>query len=262
MSSKFFQLKSFFTYWLDAVDEHSLHSPFLFDLYTNILKKDLPHSEFDSLRKIRRRLRQDQRILHVKDLGAGSLLLKTSSRKIADIARISVTPEKFSTLYAAIIRHYNCRSIVELGTSLGLNTLYLAKAEESVKVFTFEGSPEVAHIATHLFQENQLTNIQLIEGNIDDTLSAGLSAIEKIDFALIDANHRFEPTLQYVDLLMEKIHPQSILVVDDIHYSEEMEQAWHTIQAYDRVYTTVDLYRCGLIFFNPSLTRQNVVLQF
>jgi hypothetical protein len=61
---------------------------------------------------------------------------------------------------------------------------------------------------------------------------------------------------------MEKIHPHSILIVDDIHYSKEMETAWHIIQRNDLVYATIDLYRCGLIFFNPSLTKQNVVLQF
>ena len=91
---------------------------------------------------------------------------------------------------------------------------------------------------------------------------AFLDSVEKIDFAFIDANHRFEPTLSYVDLIMKKIHANSILVLDDIHYSSEMERAWRALQEHERVYTTIDLYRCGLIFFNPSLTKQNAVLQF
>jgi predicted O-methyltransferase YrrM len=262
VSAKFFQFKSFLTYWLDAVDEHSLHSPFLFDFYTHVLKQEFSHPDLDGIKRIRRKLEHDHRTIHVTDFGAGSLKMKTSSRKISDIARTTTTPEKYSRLYSRILRHYNCTNILELGTSLGINTIYLAKARETAKVTTIEGSHQLALIATHLFAENEVNNIQLIEGNIDHVLSAFLDSEEKIDFAFIDANHRFEPTIHYVDLILKKIHINSILVLDDIHYSSEMERAWLVLQAHELVYTTIDLYRCGLIFFNPSLTKQNAVLQF
>lgn len=262
MSAKFFQLKSFLTYWLDAVDEHSLHSPFLFDFYTNVLKKEFSDPDLHALRGIRRKLEHDDRSIHVIDFGSGSLKMKTSSRKISDIARISATPEKYSRLYCRILRHYNCTDILELGTSLGINTIYLAKARKVSTVTTIEGSHELALTAKHQFEENEIRDIRLIEGNIDDALPAFLDSVEKIDFAFIDANHRFAPTIRYVDLILKKIHANSILVLDDIHYSSEMERAWHTLQGLEKAYTTIDLYRCGLIFFNPSLTKQNAVLQF
>jgi predicted O-methyltransferase YrrM len=262
VSAKFFQLKSFFTYWLDAVDEHSLHSPFLFDFYTHVLKKDFSHPDPDALKEIRRRLEGDHRSIHVTDFGSGSLKMKTSSRKISDIARISSTPEKYAQLYSRILQHYNCSNILELGTSLGLTTIYLAKARETARVTTIEGSHELALMAKHLFEENHIRNIQLIEGNIDRVLPAFLDSVEKIDFAFIDANHRFEPTLRYLDLVFNKIHIDSIVVLDDIHYSSEMERAWLALKEHERVYTTIDLYRCGLIFFNPALAKQNAVLQF
>jgi len=102
----------------------------------------------------------------------------------------------------------------------------------------------------------------LIEGNIDATLEPYLETTDQLDFALIDANHRYEPTVRYLDLLAQKIHAHSIIAIDDIHFSSEMERAWTRIQNHELVHTTIDLYRCGLVFFNPSLTRQNVVLQF
>ena len=262
MSAKFFQLKSFLTYWLDAVDEHSLHSPFLFDFYTNVLKKEFSDPDLDALKRIKRKFERDHRTIHVTDFGSGSLKMKTSSRKISDIARISTTPEKYSRLYSRILRHYNCTNILELGTSLGINTIYLAKAHAEAQVWTIEGSHEIALIAKHLFEEINVKNIQLIEGNIDHVLPAFLDSVEKIDFAFIDANHRFEPTVTYVDLILKKIHANSILVLDDIHYSREMEHAWRTLQGREKVCTTIDLYRCGLIFFNPALTKQNAVLKF
>lgn len=262
MRSFLFRFKSFVNYWLDAAGAHSLHSPFLFDFYTKILTQKVLLPRVASLAKIRIELKKDLRTIHVEDLGAGSVHLQRKERRISELAFITTSPEKFSLLYSRIIFHYKHRRVVELGTSIGINAMFLAKADENVQVATFEGSPEVARIARELFKENQVTNIQIIEGNIDDTLPRYLSSVEKIDFALIDANHRLKPTMQYADLLMEKIHAHSIIAIDDIHYSSEMEEAWRAIQRDHRVYTTIDLYRCGLIFFNPSLSKQNVVLQF
>ena len=188
--------------------------------------------------------------------------MKTSSRKISDIARISTTPEKYSKLYSRIVRHYNCQQILELGTSLGINTLYLAKAHNEVRVTTIEGSHETARLAKQVFEENGIKNASVLEGNIDEILPSYLDAAEQIDFAFIDANHRLKPTLNYFEQILKKVHKESIVVLDDIHYSYEMEEAWKVLQTHARVYTTIDLYRCGLIFFNPSLTKQNAVLQY
>ncbi|HYI78933.1 MAG TPA: class I SAM-dependent methyltransferase [Chryseolinea sp.] len=262
MSAKFFQIKSFFTYWLDAVDEHSLHSPFLFDFYTNVLKKELSYPDLQLLAGIREKFENDHTIINVTDFGAGSLKMKTSSRKISDIARISTTPEKYSKLYSRIVRHYHCHQILELGTSLGINTLCLAKAHKEVQVTTIEGSREIARLAKQMFEDNSIKNIKVLEGNIDETLPSYLEAAEQIDFAFIDANHRLTPTLNYFEQILHKVHNKSIVVLDDIHYSHEMEEAWKVLQTHERVYTTIDLYRCGLVFFNPSLTKQNAVLQY
>ena len=244
------------------MDAHSLHSPFLFDFYTNVLINEFSFQDLDALKRIRRKFKADNRTINVTDFGAGSLKMKTPSRKISDVARISTTPEKFSKLYSRILRRYNCTDILELGTSVGINTMYLVKAHDATRVTTIEGSHETALIAKQLFDENAIKNIQVIEGNIDQELPGFLNSIEKIDFAFIDANHRFDPTTRYVEMILKKIHMNSILVLDDIHYSSEMERAWNVVRSHPEVYTSIDLYRCGLIFFNPSLTKQNAVLQF
>lgn len=262
MSLKFFQLKSYLNYWLDAVDEYSLHSPFLYDFYTSVVKKKDVHPGIASLKFIRKNFEQDHRFIHVTDFGVGSQHLKSSLRKISDIALTSSSPEKYSRLYTRILHHFHCTYILELGTSLGINTLYLAKADDSSQVVTFEGSPETAAIARTLFDTNKARNIRLIEGNIDHVLPPYLLSTEKIDFAFMDANHRFGPTVQYFEWLVTKIHHRSIIILDDIHYSPEMAKAWKAIQKHDLVFGTVDLFRCGIIFFDPALGKQNVVLQF
>ena len=70
----------------------------------------------------------------------------------------------------------------------------------------------------------------------------------KIDFAFIDANHKFTPTLKYFSWLAEKSHADTIIVLDDIHWSKQMEQAWLEVQNMPGVTITVDL----LLLLAPS----------
>jgi predicted O-methyltransferase YrrM len=256
VSDKFFQAKAYLSYWLDAVDEHSLHSPFFFDFYTRVVKKATFDPRFEKAESLRKKLLQDNRVVHGKDPGSGS----TQSRNVSAIALHSISPASLSVLYDAMIDFFKAKVIVELGTSFGINTLYLASRPER-SVVTFEGSNEIAEIARLTFQFADTKNIQLVEGNLDQTLHPYLQSIRKVDLVLLDANHRYEPTLRYFNLLVPRIHEASIVVVDDIHYSPEMEKAWTDLMKHKLVYGSADLYRCGILFFDPSLNKQHVILQ-
>jgi predicted O-methyltransferase YrrM len=147
-----------------------------------------------------------------------------------------------------------------LGTSLGINTLYLS-AGAGTKVTTFEGALSIAGIARKVFQGFPSHDITLKTGDISKTLPDFLQASARVDFAFMDANHRYAPTLQYAGWLLERIHHKSIIVVDDIHYNEEMDRAWEALKKHPLVCASADLYRCGMLFFDPSLDKQHVVLQ-
>jgi predicted O-methyltransferase YrrM len=262
LNNTFFQLKSFLTYFLDNVDEHSLHSPFFFKFYTHVLKTQLQSESIARLESYRKKLVEDDRSIMVEDLGSGSAYFKSnSSRTVSDIARTSLSPRKFSNLYSRIIMAYDYKNVIELGTSLGLNSLYLGLSA-TTNVRTFEGSESVAGIAEELFSFAGSQNIKLVRGNIDLTLPVELGATDVLDFAVIDANHRYAPTLNYFDLLASKVSAKGMVVLDDIHASQQMEKAWNSIREDSRVHATADLYRCGVVFFNPSLDKQHVVLRF
>jgi predicted O-methyltransferase YrrM len=257
--STFFRFKTYFSYWLDAVDEHSLHSPFLFDLYSKVI--NVNGEGIPEIEKLRVSLLKTQQQISVKDLGAGSKHHDSTKRAIRDIAETSLSDLHFSLLYLRLANYIDAKNIVELGTSLGINTLYLAQKKNS-KVFTFEGSESISEVAQDTFEFASAKNIELIKGNIDSTLYSNLSRMPKIDLAFMDANHQYDPTLKYFEWLLSKIHHKSIVVLDDIHSSVGMEKAWVKLCKHDLVYTSIDLYRCGILFFDPSLNKQHVVLQF
>lgn len=255
----FFQIKTYLHYWLDAVNEHSLHSPFLYDLYTKVIHVE-PTPDL-SIEKLRFDLLKTQREIEVHDLGAQSKHFTGSQRKISEIAETSLSGVRLSSLYQRLSDYAEAKTIVELGTSFGLNTLYLAK-RKGTQVYTFEGSESIAAIAADTFTFAHAQNVELVRGNINSTLYATLSRIPKVDFALIDANHQYAPTLNYFEELLMKMHHKSVLVIDDIHGNPGMDKAWKQLCRHDLVHTTLDLYRCGILFFDPSLTKQHVVLQF
>jgi predicted O-methyltransferase YrrM len=256
-----FQLRSYLTYWLDAVDQHSLHSPFFYDLYTKVIKIDMSNSSFDRIELLREKLLRNPTPLAITDIGAGSKHFKGGARLIKDIARTSLSPARYSRLYHRLATYFGCKNILELGTSLGINALYLAATPGSL-VTTMEGVPAIASVARSTFEFADVTSIKIIEGDIDETLPSFLSRSATLDLVVIDANHRYEPTIRYFNQFLSRISENTILVFDDIHYTKEMEKAWNEIRNHPLVYGTADIYRSGIVFFDPSLNKQHVVLQF
>lgn len=251
-------MKSFLAYWLEAVDEHSLHSPFFFDLHTVHIKPPPVPGQFEEIENLRGKLLHDQRTITVQDFG--SKAKKQSNAKVSTIARTSLSSKRYSTIYFRLASAFQASTIVELGTSFGINTLYLAKAPAAT-VTTFEGAPAIADIASLTFEFAGSKNIQAVVGDIDKTLPVFLQHTRRVDFAFIDANHRYEPTLRYFGWLLKKMHERSVLVVDDIHYSPEMARAWKEMKRHRLVCASADLFRCGILFFDPSLNKQHVILQ-
>jgi predicted O-methyltransferase YrrM len=100
-----------------------------------------------------------------------------------------------------------------------------------------------------------------VQGNLQATLPEFLQTVRKVDFVFMDANHRYKPTITYFQWLVSRISESSIVVLDDIHYSAEMEKAWNELKTHKLVYGSADLYRCGILFFDPSLNKQHVILQ-
>ena len=162
-----------------------------------------------------------------------------------------------------IVHYYQPQTVVELGTSFGITTSYLALGNPSAKVFTLEGSEQISEIAYDNFNKLRLNNIELVKGDFATSLPGLLQRSGSIHLAFIDGNHQKDPTLHYFKLLSEKIIPSSILIFDDIHWSKEMEQAWKMIRDDPSVKMTIDLFFMGLVFFNTGFkAKQHFSIRF
>jgi len=257
-------IAAYIKYLLRSGNEHSIHSPFLFDLYTQVIsrKKD-NKAEYDSLRQLRKELLRSNEEIEILDLGAGSRINKSNTRKIKTIAKNAEKPEKFGKLFNRLIHRFQPQTILELGTSLGLTTLYMSRASAESQIISFEGCPETAKVARENFTKSETGNIEIVIGNIDETLPETLAKLpNRVDFAYFDANHRYEPTIRYFENCLPYIHNDSLFIFDDIYWSQEMTQAWEYIRHHPQVTLTVDLFWIGLVFFRKEQAKENFVLRF
>ena len=257
-----FQLLAYLRFWLRSGNAHGLHSPFIFGLYTSVVQHTGQYGPYASIEALRLQLLASPASISVTDFGAGSHTGAGRQRRVADIARTAAKPPHLAQLLFRLVNYFRPTTILELGTSLGLTTAYLAAADSRRRVVTFEGCPNVAAVARDTFAALSLNNVEVVEGNLDHTLAPALATLgAPVDFAFFDGNHRYEPTLRYFEQCLAHCTDQSVFVFDDIHWSEDMERAWETIKAHPDVRLTVDLFYIGLVFFRKNQPKQHFWLR-
>lgn len=252
-------------YWISSSNSkgHGVHSPFVYELIDKVFTDDRNFYSFPLIEGAREELMYDHSEISVTDFGAGSRLNATNIRTISSIAKSALKPKKFGQLLFRMVNHFRPKTILELGTSLGITTSYLATANHDAEVITMEGAPEIAKQALKHFQYIGIKNIEQVVGNFDDYLDGVLTKNKNLDFVFIDGNHQFEPTIRYFNMMKPNLHEHSVVVFDDIHWSKEMEQVWTAIQQDEMVTLTVDLFFIGIVFFRKEQKKkQHFIVQF
>lgn len=256
-------LRHFFTSWNTTGE--GIHSPFLFELVRFILRDENSYYCFADIERRRAMLSACEDILDVVDYGsAGSPQGVHVSRRVCAIAQTHLESPKVGQALFRLVnflgKHENRPlQILELGTSLGITTAYLAAPDSRNTVMTMEGSEAVLNVAQGVWKTLQLENIEWVCGNIDDTLSKHARA--QLDVAYVDANHTYEATMRYVGFLLPRMTEKGVIVLDDIHYSKEMERAWEVLKADDHVSTSMDLYHVGLLFVDPHYLKRHYTIR-
>lgn len=249
-------------YLLKSKNHHAIHSPFVFDLVTNIIYKKTSTNKTTEIESLRISLCENNKLISVKDFGAGSNINKNKERKIKDIAKNSSKNKKFGELLYRIVKYFKPTEIFELGTSFGISTLYLSKANPNSNITTFEGCKESAKIAIENFKKLDCTNIDTIVGEFGETFSKKLAEKSNVNMVFIDGNHSEDATIRYFEESIKYSDQKTILIFDDIHWSSGMEKAWDYIKKSQKTRVTVDLFFVGLVFLDQKLSKENFIIRF
>jgi len=247
---------------LSAKTRHGTHSPFVYNLVDKVIYDFKDKPEYHAVEKLRESLLQDERSITVTDLGAGSHVNNQGKKKVKSIAKNALKPKKLAQLLYRLAKEFQPKSLIELGTCLGVTTAYFSKALSHAKIVTMEGCPQTASVAQENWDKLSLKNIEISVGNFDNTLPELIDQQDQLDFVFIDGNHRKEATLNYFNLCLPKLHEDSVIIFDDIYWSKGMAEAWENIKAHPDVTVTVDLFWIGLVFFRSGQAKQDFTIRF
>ena len=259
---KLFLAYNYLIYRFKSTNEHGVHSPFVYDLLMNVVYNRTDYYAYRLIEQVREQLLSSKKTIHCTDLGAGSLKNNNVVKSIKQVAETAAKPPKYAQLLFRLVDHFQPTQILELGTSLGISTAYMASANSKAKVITIEGCTEIAGAAKHNFEQLELKNIEQLTGNFDTVLPHVLDKIEKLDLVFFDGNHRKQATLNYFNECLQKAHEGSVFIVDDIYWSAEMKEAWEEIKNNDRVKVTIDLFFMGIVFFRKEQVKQHFVIRY
>ena len=253
--------KDYLLHRFKAKNRHGLHSPFVYRLVDSVIYDFANKKVYTDVENLRQELFLDNRIITITDLGAGSHVNNNRQKKIGELAHNALKPPKLAQLLYRLVADLQPRNIIELGTCLGVTTVYLQEAAAKAKVYTLEGCPETSKIAKETLEKAGINQAQILTGNFDDTLPGVINKLDQLDFVFVDGNHQKEATLKYFEWCLPKVHENSMLIFDDIYWSGGMKEAWAAIKAHPQVTVTVDLFWIGLVFFRKGQVKEDFLIR-
>jgi predicted O-methyltransferase YrrM len=253
--------KDYLLHRFKAKNRHGVHSPFVYRLIDKVIYDFDAKKVYTEIENLREQLFIDTRIITITDLGAGSLVNNNRQKKISELAHNALKPPKLAQLLYRLAADLKPENIIELGTCLGITTLYLQKATPKAKVYTLEGCPETAGVAKEIFKKAGINNADLITGDFNDTLPGIINKLPTLDFVFVDGNHQKNATLKYFEWCLPKVHDNTLLIFDDIYWSQGMKEAWNQIKAHPKVTVTIDLFWIGLVFFKPGQAKEDFLIK-
>jgi predicted O-methyltransferase YrrM len=262
------RMAAFTRFYWSAITQYQLHSPLAFDWATAVLEDEERHFyAFRDVGVLREHLLSNHTPIQVTDYGAGpdaafdqgNTTLPSHQRNttIAQVAARSGSDDQQGQRLFRLVNWHKPRYVLELGTNLGLGTLYIAYAlPEQRQFITLEGCPQLAEVARLHLETFKKSDIEVIEGPFQRSLPIALSKLPQLDLVYFDGDHRLEPTLHYFQQCLAKAQNHSIFVFDDVHWSPGMEQAWEAIKSHPRVTMTIDCWDFGCVFFHTEVKQK------
>ena len=255
-----FQLQSYGKFLFRSTSQHGIHSPFVYNLLAQCFYDKTQKEWYSIYKTYKNELLKDHSSIEIEDFGAGSKKLSNKKRKVAAIANNAGISTKRAFLLGKFVNYLKATTILEIGTSLGLATTAISISNPNSKIITLEGCHNTASVAQQQFKKFNLTNIQLVKGNFNDTLPK-VVADKSFDLIFFDGNHQKEATLQYFEQCLPHTHNNSVFIFDDIYWSKGMYEAWQQIINNPLVTVSIDTFQWGIVFFRKEQPKQHFTIR-
>ena len=223
-----------------------VHSPFVFDLITNVIGDTFAYYSFKDISLIRKKLIKKGKSVFCK---GRQLTVKKAIRQYG-------TSTKEGEFLFRLTNRYKPRKIIAFGSSLGLTPLYLSRYDSTVQCVTFESEPDFAKTAARLLKKETNSSLQIRTGSYRELACKITEKFTSIDCIIFDKNIEISDIESIFNHFLPYIHAKTFWVLADIRSSIEKKRFWEQMCRHPRVTVAVDLYQMGLLFVDPKLRKR------
>jgi len=216
-----------------------VHSPFTYNLITKVIEEKTPYYVFEDIEKFRKEL------LNLDNLLKISTAQETQSKN-------------YGALLFRLINFFKCRTVLQIGSSTGVMSLYLAlPLRNSCDCIVLEDRTGLLDFVRAFAENHSLKNLQWMEGAYAENLRRLKQEIASFDFIFVNTMGNAEKTREALRLTGTFISQDTVMVIDNIKRNNAMKRLWQEIKSREDVGLTIDLFSLGLVFFNTQLHKQH-----
>jgi len=206
--------------------------------------------QFEILEQFRKNLTLSKELISFEEIGV------SKKNAVQDVVMKAASPTQWSKLFYSLAKWSQASHVLEIGTNLGVSGQYFVEAIKANPLATFttmEGVKRMCEIAELQLSTRSVNNkLQVLHGLYDDSLEQIIKSEEEFDLVFIDGNHTYDATIKYFNLLKTQYASNAILIIDDINWSAEMQQAWNVLKNDPLVISSIDLFKLGILFLGPE----------
>lgn len=261
MLNELYRIIDYLEYLITSDTRHGIHSPFVYRLTDEVILNRSRNAMFEAIEQVRKDMIKSRVQIQYEDLGGGN---RSGKRSLSEIASRTARGAKYGQLLYRLLAAFQPEYNIELGTGTGITALYQAAALSPDRpLHTVEGSGKLSEIARFNAENLELQDRLIFHtGAFDNVLPQLLASMPRLDYAYIDGNHRLQPTLDYFEAMLPHCHNNSMLVFDDIYWSNDMKRAWSNIKSHPSVTVTLDLFAFGIVFFRREQPKEHFKIRY
>lgn len=241
---------------------YGIHSPALFELLNQVIFNESGFQVPGEITSVHRQLIKDRTCIGGADPGARSRVDRAPSRTVRSFVRHSSVSFRYGALLYRITRWFGPEVMLELGTGLGISTLYLAAGSPDAPIHTIEGNVARADFSSLLIKRCGFSAVKVHVGEMEEVLVALEGLKGKRFLAFVDGNHQYGPTLNYLRRLVALAGEEAVIVLDDIYWSKGMHRAWKEIIRWPEIRVSIDLFHMGILLLRKDLAKKTLKMKF
>lgn len=236
-----------------------VHSPFVYNLITKVIEERCPYYCFDDIELIRKQLLFCNKRVTYPDWRQNR---KIRSRMVGQVVEREAIKPKHGALLFRLANYFKSKHILQLGTSVGISTLYLTSYASGLTCIALESVPEFASVARMAFEKAACRSVDLRVGAYQKLLPEVLADMPSLDLVHFAASIDPQEKAGLFAACLQRVNDDTLFVFEGIRANRRARAFWHSVCQHDDVTVSVDLYSTGLLFFNPKLHKRNYIVYF